>query len=303
MKTIGLCVEWFQELFEDSYSVLTFGSDFLVYFENILSRHNTVDGRHPPKEIRMGMAKALLALADKDLLDEEESTNILIGDQPGLSENDKKVIKIVARQITKFSSLVSMANGNKILTNWEKTATSSKEDSPYIQQNAVLGEILIWFAVDEYYKDVINNIKSSIANWTSITPEHGELDDDSLPLDEQIDKFLKGIENKKSPEASFEQLLDKRNYKQLLDLPFYERDFFNSSGITNVIYRKDGNDISQNFNMQTSNAVFTPGIDCTLVGTQTIIREVRFNAGGNTYTLDRITWNNKFPPGSSFIIS
>ena len=56
-----------------------------------------------------------------------------------------------------------------------------------------------------------------------------------MPSDEKISGFLDSIEQKKTPVASYEKLLEERDYKQLLELSFYEVDY-GTATVSSVFY-------------------------------------------------------------------
>jgi len=101
-QTTSWSASWIQELFEDGFSILAFGADFLPQFKRILNRINPEgDTIHPPVCIRLWFAEYLLnentpipqSLADKhpDLLPIAQKTAELL--EKHLSKPDEAVIQ------------------------------------------------------------------------------------------------------------------------------------------------------------------------------------------------------------------
>lgn len=60
-EALGWSVDWLEELFEDSFSVVNFPIHFLYVLKNLLERHADLggkDSRHPPEAIRLASAMA-----------------------------------------------------------------------------------------------------------------------------------------------------------------------------------------------------------------------------------------------------
>jgi hypothetical protein len=200
IKAQGWCVDWFEELFEDAWSVLAMREPFLVYFEDILSRHTGVDGRHPPLDVRLSVAKELLKLADP---------------QSTVKNDPKPVERIAAEQILKFMSLSLAAAYN--------VKNQKQEGWRYLLTEAVSNEITKYIGLwsteflktsnltdaarteTEAFIKVFSDLKTKLANLSPDTTN------------------LKNEENQ--IKASYEDLLKDKNYKQLLDLSFYDVDF------------------------------------------------------------------------------
>lgn len=63
VQDFGWSVDWFEELFEDSFSVIHFPINFLIVFKNLLERYpDSGEGmRHPPRSVRLAVAMCLYA--------------------------------------------------------------------------------------------------------------------------------------------------------------------------------------------------------------------------------------------------
>jgi hypothetical protein len=226
MQKRGWCVEWFKELFEDAFSVLSIGPKFLNFFEDILSRHNIQDGRHPPVEIRLGVANALLDLAYP--MNTDSSGQKVFSPQLELSKEDKTVVEIAAKQILKFISLLRVSASRKL-------ELSLASDNP---ETAASYDFFVVQAISLIYEDVIKGIQNSIDQWSKKIDDGGGPIKAKMQSGQDIVDFFKTIEKKKIPMPRYQELLAGQNYRQLQALSFYDVDFGYSAGLT--VTFKDG---------------------------------------------------------------
>ena len=263
----GWCVDWLEELFEDAWSVLVFQKPFLDVFDDILSRHIATDGRHPPKTVRLDVAKELLNLMNEG------------GD---VAKQPKTVEESAAQQIFKLTSLITYAASYKYFE-------AQAEDPDYIYE--LLSQVIT-------LSHWLEKISESISDWSNI-----QVNSADISLDD-TDGIIKKITDtqeyatilnfpKKELVPSYQALLDGKDYRQLLALSFFDRDFFNASDITNVEYRK-ANSIpfvyTKKFDkIQNLDVVFS-GSDCW----ESPQAEIKFTFSGKTYYTDRDKWNKKF---------
>lgn len=203
LKAAGWSVDWIKELFEDAYSVLARGESFLSLFEDILKRQGSRDDRHPPYEIRLKVAGALLdqAKVEKELL----------------LSNEDGFIQLVCQQLLKFIPMVNLA-----VYNFKKSRSTSL---PQLQEKL--------FAI------VKEKIDSSIQDWIKAV----EGTDPDLYKKEQfinpdlLSDYLvdfQEIVKTKDVEKSYKEMIGALGYKELLDLSFFGVDFLSAGTIRNV---------------------------------------------------------------------
>lgn len=215
IKSQGWCVDWFEELFEDAFSVMTIGSSFLDFFKDILKRHSDNDGRHPPLDVRLKVAEALLTCMSAD-------------SEPG---KPTTVEESAAQQILKFISLLTLAS-----------QPLPKEDE--IDINLGMARIMNSVVRYELPESVGVQIGSSIQQWSNnFLSAKDRFNDAKEEAEKFINKFsVEDLEfisvfdrdTKSELTPSFESLLVGRDYEALLALSFYERDFFNGTDIKTV---------------------------------------------------------------------
>ncbi len=267
IKADGWCVDWFKELFEDAWSVLEFSyaSDegFLVYFQDILSRHDVTDGRHPPKDIRLSVAKELVKLkadatkpvgtlnwdieqgatnADPVLANNGQAylEETFVKLQPTLSEAEEIVTKIAAKQILRFISLIMAADSYRFFkfdTLYEfrelMAEFAARAEILRLVGNNITGEMISWssnlLAADDSAGEVRDYVKYFIESFAKDT-------------DPELSKKLQLLEKaKKEIVPSYEKLLKDEagkplDYEQLLALSFYDRDFVGAAGAAPTTY-------------------------------------------------------------------
>jgi hypothetical protein len=222
----GWSVDWLEELFEDSFSVMNFDVNFLPIFDKLLQRYadGGKDMRHPPRYLRLASAAALQMLeldsnlinlaeppaSDKftDRLDSEQ-LSILQQYYPGaLGETSKAMVWLTAK---KFHEM-------------QKRMKIPYEDSDQ--------------AVQEAKKKITGAMKAH-------TDELGTYEGNAKIAREVLaalaamnsDMSNSEAQNKTVPsnyEKKIESLLNSRNiigpksplgYRELLDLSFYDVDF------------------------------------------------------------------------------
>lgn len=206
IKSQGWRVDWFKELFEDAWSVLAIREPFLDFFQDILSRHVANDGRHPPLPVRISVAKEILKLMDpKSTLENEPSP----------------IEKAAAEQILSFISLLIAASPN-----FDSTAVSESKSFANLVRYSLPD--VVGTGIGESIKDW--SMKYLMSSDRVAGGQKGARDFLQTFSDEQLSDFInfvtdadKGEEDQAKP--SYESLFDKKNYKELLDLSFYDVDF------------------------------------------------------------------------------
>lgn len=241
MKKDGWCVDWFKELFEDAWSVLTIREAFLIFLQDILSRHINIDGHHPPSRIRLGVAQELLRLSQPVGKGAWEESTVMF--QLELSKDERTVVKIVSRQLLKFLSLIIAARYK-----FESPMGLVSQDAVR-QDNKIFEDLQEW-QIQDIFEGVRNTIQDAIVKWSGFhdaddpAEKARECVQDAIALFSNSE-YVKTRVKKESLKASYEKLFKRengedKNYKELLELSFYDTDFGVSS-VTNVyynIYRK-----------------------------------------------------------------
>jgi hypothetical protein len=219
LKADGWCVDWFEELFEDAWSVMAIREPFLDFFKDILNRHKGTDGRHPTPDVRLKVAGEILKLMNS----EDEL-------KPPMSVEES-----AAQQILKFMSLLSAAS------------------YPFHQSGNPEDDIrnMMRHAFRSFLSESVGvRIGNSISHWSSKILEAGNLAGNAIKEAEksinhlsaqELHDFISGLastedEGVKLDPTYYEKLLvgkDKqlKDYKQLLDLSFYDVDFHNPNDI------------------------------------------------------------------------
>lgn len=216
IKTDGWCVDWFEELFEDAWSVLAIGEPFLEFFTDILGRNGSIDERHPPVQVRLSVAKELLKLHDP-------ACRI---------ENTPKLIELLAaEQILRFITLL-MAADRKF-----QHPDHVRSPNPQIKVQEIR---------DDLFARTQKEIQSSITKWSK---DFLETNRPLIKVKNSARKFLDVFSTDKVTEllmslddietkqirATYGALLRNKNYNQLLELSFYDADF-GFSNVLNVFY-------------------------------------------------------------------
>jgi len=205
LKVDGWCVDWFEELFEDAWSVIAIREPFLDFFKDILNRHKGTDGRHPTPDVRLRVAGEMLKLMNS----EDEL-------KPPMSVEES-----TAQQILKFMSLLSAASYQ-----------SGKLDDDL--HNRMRYEFRNFLA-----ESVGIRIGNSISHWSSEYLEAGNRVGNAMEEAEKIinvlsakelHDFISGLasttdERYQLDTTYYKKLLNGRDYKELLALPFYDVDF------------------------------------------------------------------------------
>ncbi|MBK5277386.1 MAG: hypothetical protein JJE09_00840, partial [Bacteroidia bacterium] len=195
IKVDGWNVNWFEELFEDAWSVIAMREPFLDFFEDTLRRKGAEgDYRHPPIEIRRSVAKELLKLLN-------------LGGEVEHQPNSTVEAR-AAKQILKFISLTLAASYDI-----HKTPLFIKR---YIAAEAVSREI---------GKSILKLSKKFIKGKAPAKDarEYSEkfITNKNQVDQKNIDAFLSSLvdpaeQEKNKTEPSYETLLDGLDYKQLL---------------------------------------------------------------------------------------
>ena len=206
IKADGWCVDWFKELFEDAWSVLTIGEPFMVFFNDVLGRNAAKDVRHPPLKVRLSVAKEILKLVNPQ-------TQVV--NEPDLVEG------FTAQQILKFISLLRGADRQFENPNVDQLS------NPRLSRQHIR---------DKLFEKVRDGIQQSIANWSekfliADNPLRGVTNNTKNLLeifsDPEVGKWLSQLHEyeAKQIKASYKGLLKDRNYEQLLKLSFSEVDY------------------------------------------------------------------------------
>lgn len=279
LKKDGWCVDWFKELFEDAWSVLTFGWSFLIFFDDILSRHSARDSRHPPLEIRLKVASLLL---DMEYPAEDVSEKADILKKIILSPDEEVFTKIVAKQILKFKCLITSAR-----------STLNHDQAPIAQSLIQEGGTPedLRDVLELIHMSVLDMINKSTLNWSSkLDGKDSQVGEATSFADETLKEFMVLLTLKKTPEASYEKLLKGRDFRQLLELSFFERDFLNSNKIKNVRFgfgvkaNSPFSAVSENVNFILPSNVIVPGDG----------GDISFDIDNQTYHTTKLNWNNAF---------
>ena len=206
IKADGWCVDWFKELFEDAWSVLTIGEPFMVFFSDVLGRNAAKDVRHPPLKVRLSVAKEILKLVNPQ-------TQVV--NEPDLVEG------FTAQQILKFVSLLRGADRQFENPNVDQLS------NPRLSRQHIR---------DKLFEKVRDGIQQSIANWSekfliADNPLRGVTNNTKNLLeifsDPEVGNWLSQLHEyeAKQIKASYKGLLKDRNYEQLLKLSFSEVDY------------------------------------------------------------------------------
>lgn len=218
MKADGWSVAWFKELFEDAYSVLGIGVDcpeFLQLFEDILKRHGVKDDRHPPLEVRMKVANALLHPQEIKLSGTAEET-------------EEMIIQITAQQILTFMPLI-----NSAIPQFETSVGSARHkfQKPNYSTLDYLSE-----TPADLFKSVEETIHTSIVGWVlAINDLEDPVGIARKNAQKNIEEFSKNLSvfrqlvKKKKGVPSYGSWFKDQDYEQLLALSFYDVDFLASS--------------------------------------------------------------------------
>ena len=216
LKADGWCVDWFEELFEDAWSVVAIREPFLDFFKDILNRHQGTDVRHPTPDARLKVAGEILKLMNS----EDEL-------KPPASVEES-----AAQQILKFMSLLSAASYQ---------SGKLEDDSPEMRS-----------ALDmrHGFRNILSEsvgirIGNSISHWSEKFLEASNragsaiLDAEKLISelsDDELSNFISGLasnadERYKLDTTYYEDLLNGRDYRQLLDFSFFEVDHHTAGDI------------------------------------------------------------------------
>lgn len=276
IKAEGWCVDWFEELFEDAFSVMAIREPFLDFFEDVLSRHASVDERHPSLDVRLKVAKELLRLMNSESEAEAPAT---------MEES-------AAQQILKFMSLLLVAS---------QQLDEQEENSQSMWRN------FIRYNLPEA---VGREIASSIKKWSEdflsaknrVRDAQEEAKDFINRFSAEDLEFISIFEtrNRKEILPSHEKLLEGRNYKELLGLSFFERDFFTGLDISTVErFIRVGIAGPPQWKPVFQSVESTKIIN----GLMTQSGEIRFTVQSTSYQTSIINWNRIFPTGDKYHIS
>lgn len=244
----GWSVDWYEELFEDSFSVIHFPFHFLIVFQSLLERFP--DGgkglRHPPRIIRLATAMFLhLQMKMKRYSNEP----LVVDEWPDWEnwselkdETDyKKFMQFDPYQLLSNALDVKVAwlTARKILE-WHKDKKVYKSAENEFRN--IINDAIKKYAYDGYAEGerdaLLLEIRKTIA---SLLPAQKK-----VGLDTQLSKKINKeklsdlistpTKTKKllDDHLQVKELLEEKDYKQLLDLTFYDEDFLASWSITNV---------------------------------------------------------------------
>lgn len=222
MKRSGWNVDWIKELFEDAFSILTFREEFLVYFEDILSRYDKADDRHPPKEIRLRVAQEILNLAN----DPNELGR-------SLPQDEEKINRIVARQVFKLVTLMLAAS------RYQDSQSADLQEKRKAQQyfsKENLKEGLE--TIEGWVKDQIKKWKEKVGIEVSAENPENSTGNDTNALTSFINGLPKSQPSRPSYKLLYKDKEEKipKNYLELLALSFFDVDF-GTATVIDVSYR------------------------------------------------------------------
>lgn len=206
LKAKGWCVDWFKELFEDAWSVLAIREPFLDFLEDVLNRHAVEDGRHPLIQVRLDVAKKLLELMNS----EEEA------------KDPETVIESAAQQILKFISLLKAPSLFDVF--------DIPQGSSYWQtfrpqlSDLVGGEIGKYIDTWSTGLTKDNSRKETREYAEEFIKELSSVGNFSKSLKVYTDQQLNEIKPT-NDELLFDKEGKRKDYKQLLELSFYDVDF------------------------------------------------------------------------------
>lgn len=240
----GWSIDWLQELFEDSFSVIHFPIHFLIVFRNLLRRYpeGGVGQRHPASAVRLANALCLHMQLKRDaglpediqswgpkqwnqwteLQDEKQPDRFKSFDPKRLSNPiDATMVQLVAKEIF----------------DWHHENKIDHNDEDVVFEKTI-ARAIIDYAREGDYKHIIESTLSVLANKTS-TPQP---EPSALPVDSAYSTLCKIVREKKGllealPADVLEEhphvapLLDGLGYKELLGLSFSKVDFHNINDI------------------------------------------------------------------------
>ena len=276
IKAQGWSVDWFEELFEDAFSVMAIREPFLDFFKDILSRHTSQDGRHPPLEVRLGVAKELLRLMNSDV-------------EP---EAPKSIEESAAQQILKFIALL--------------VVSSHRFEEAGEYEQSMWGNIVRY----ELPEAVGREIGASIEKWSeNFLSAKNRVRDAREEAEEFINRFsaedlefisIFETRDKKEILPSYEKMFEGRNYKELLSLSFFERDFFTGLDISNVErFTRVGITEPPQWKLIFQSVNSNKIINSLMTSTG----EIAFTVNGTIYRTTLLNWNVIFPIGDQYHIS
>jgi hypothetical protein len=274
IKAQGWCVEWFEELFEDSFSVMFIGEPFLDFFQDILSRNPVDDGRHPPLDVRLKVAKELLRLMSSEAAPKEPTT----------------VEESAAQQILKFISLLNVASHplhQEDAYDLSEYKNVVRYDLPEVVGVEIGSSILDWSNRFLGAKDRVMDAREEAEQFIQMF---------AMEDLEFISIFAKDIKHELTP--SFETLLAGRDYERLLDLSFYKRDLFSGLDVKNVARL-----VKMNGGMWAWQSMFSTIQSTTIVDSlMTSTGDIRFKINSTEYQTTITNWDNIFPQGNTYYI-
>lgn len=297
IKSQGWSVDWFKELFEDAWSILAIGKQFLPFFEDVLKRHDAKDDRHPPMEIRIQVAKEILNITSPYSFAGEDFKS-------------KMPERAAAQQILNFISLLHFA-ARKIERDAENK-TTLKEVHSVANKLELDSDLTSLQKVRDFLFDSIRKvIQDAIEDWSIKYPRADfPVDGAKADAEELISNFSGTVidifslsfkyneEEKNQIKPSYEEMLKDKKYKELQVLSFFEQDYFNASQINNIRFGKNIKFekrkpfISITHSVILNNAVERSGGD----------NDVTFSVGVTTYSTSLINWNASFPETSPYYI-
>ena len=316
IRKLGWSVDWFEELFEDSFSVIHFPIHFLFVLENLLERFpDTGRGqRHPPASIRLATAMCLhlqmkgfkktpkwnlttwkkwIELKDEKVPDRFSrfDPNTQLADEINI-----KTVWLVANRIINWHRekkiINNKANDYQRIVSRAVIEYSRKADRVDILDQAIGGIR----RVSDLKKS--NNI---IEEAQGITKTSGSFE----IINKLILSDLRETEEEKlfkKLDATFPQvksLLNGLGYDELLKLSFFERDFFNGLDIKNV------QRLIKNSQGKPEWVDIFPTINSTTIvdNLMSSFGDISFEINDKIYKTTLINWNGIFPEGDAYHLS
>lgn len=294
MKKKGWSMDWVKELFEDAFSVLTFRYWFLKYFADILNRYDKEDERHPPKRIRLAVAREMLTLAGFSIpaghAESEETFSEATDQEKKEREEEDKIVKFAARQIFNFVTLVLAAS------RFDADRLAGATQSQYVSPDDLRkGLDALENLVKHYLQMWSKKVDSMPVDLEGLETQS---DNQQTRLDE-IRDFIGHVLKVKAPEQTDDFLFKSengrrvpKNYRELLALSFYNVDYHSpgdiqllESGLTYWVKPVDWN--SNAWSAQ--RRAYTPGTP--VLFTHTIVTRV---SDGSQWSVNKSDWNSWF---------
>jgi hypothetical protein len=218
IKADGWSVDWFKELFEDAWSVLAIREPFINFLDNILQRHVATDGRHPPVKVRVDVANKILELMSS------EDNKI---------EEPETIEESAAQQILTFISLLITPSMERAFEMTQSVNDSVNDPNYWLSLRPLLADF-VGSEIGKYIQKWFVGLSGDITLSETIKETSKNAEDFNNKLLEVVD-FKKSMSTSSQQplnelQASYDGLLQNekgnpKDYRQLLELSFYDVDF------------------------------------------------------------------------------